>query len=176
MNAFLCKPGDLLFYFQADNVGEALIQTGEELEEHSDGPWPWHVAVALGPWTKVEADGKETAIHAIDYHNCVICRPPYESQRALHYALGWARRQRGRLYGWIGTIDQALRDISGGRLHLPRWFVTWTDKLMPYCSTLAQSITWRAGWRAVKAYPPPSPADMWKAAKKYIVHVCPKGA
>lgn len=176
MSEFVCNPGDLLFYFRVDDVGEALIIAGEDLEEHSAGPWPWHVAIALDAWSKIEADGRTTAIHPIDYHNCVVCRPPYPNTQKLNKELGWARKQIGRLYGWIGVIDQGLRDISGGRLHLPRWFVTRVDKLMPFCSTLAQSVTWRSGWHAVVAYPPPSPADVWKAAKRYAVCACPKGA
>jgi len=164
-----CRPGDVLFYFDAAGLTR-IIQLGEDWEEHSDGPWPYHVAVALNSTNKLEADFWDTAINPIhDGRTYVVCRPPYSDAGQLARALQWGRGRVGRLYGWVGIIDQGMRDLSRGRIHLPRWFVVWIDSLMPYCSTLTESIVSRAGVHDIPEWPPPSPADDWLALKKYRV-------
>ncbi|MCL6453542.1 MAG: hypothetical protein K6T78_07930 [Alicyclobacillus sp.] len=170
MQPATCRPGDVLFYFDADGLTR-LIEVGESLEEHSEGPWPYHVAIALGPEDKLEADFWDTVINPIqDGRPYVVCRPPYPNAVLLAQALHWGRGRVGRLYGWVGIVDQALRDISGGRLHLPRWLIKRVDRLMPYCSTLVQSVLARAGVDIIPDWPPPSPADVWIALRDYAVY------
>jgi len=170
MSGVTCRPGDLLFYFDALGL-ERLIQLGEDLEKHSDGPWPYHCAIALNSTEKLEADFWDTAVNPItDGRPYVVCRPPYPDAVKLARALQWGRGRVGRLYGWVGITDQGLRDLSGGRLHMPRWFIEWVDKLWPYCSTLVESIVSRAGVHDIPEWPPPSPADCWLELRSYQLH------
>lgn len=164
-----CRPGDVLIYFKAPNLTTRIIEYGEERIDPGEDRYAYHVAVALDAFAKIEADGKETEINPIDYGRFEVYRPPYPDPARMSSALLWGCAQRGRLYGWIGIIDQGIRDISGGRLHLPRWFVTWADKRWPYCSTLAQSIISKAGFDGIPRWPPPSPEDVYKTVKLYQV-------
>lgn len=177
MKRFYCQPGDILFYFKSPNLETRLIQIGEDLEEGETAIWPYHVAVALTAYVKVEANGKKTDIVPIDYGKFRLCRPPYDPAK-INQALGWARTQAGRLYGWIGIADQALRDLSLGKLHLPRGLVQWSDSHWPYCSTLATDTAVRAGFneqmkklgkQGLRRWPPNSPADMWKVMKQFEI-------
>ncbi|WAH35060.1 hypothetical protein [Alicyclobacillus dauci] len=163
-----CEPGDVLVYFKPVNLTTRLIEYGEERIDPGEDRYAYHVAIALDRYNKVEANGQATEINPIDYDRCEVFRPPYDPAK-LPGALAWAHMQVGRLYGWIGIIDQGLRDISGGLLHLPRWFVTWANNRWPYCSTLAQSIMSQAGFDGVPNWPPPSPEDVYKTVKQWPV-------
>jgi len=166
MPGFWCQPGDLLFYFHPTGLGPRLIEIGEHLE---DGPGtdPYHVAIAVGRYDKIEAAGWRTVRASIDYGAGVVCRPPYDTAK-LPLAIAWLQRQLGRFYGWLGVVDQGLRDLSRGYVHLPRWLIAWADTRWPFCSTLAADFANRARW-AVPQWPPPSPEDLWRLAKPYQV-------
>jgi len=167
---FWCQAGDLLFYGDAKTLETRAIQFGEELEDGPEAFVPYHVAIALGSYDKLEADGKDTTINPIDYGRFVVCRPPYDP-RKLPTALIWGRKQVGKLYGWIGIFDQVLRMLSGSRLHLPRRTVEWADRHWPYCSTLAAAVIIKAGYYGILPWPAPTPAEMYRAVKDYKVKV-----
>lgn len=163
-----CEPGDLLIYSKNPDFFDKLVDLGEELEDGVHKVEVYHIAVALDRYKKIEALTTDVAVDSIDYGNFVICRPPYDPDN-LKEALRWALTQEGKPYGWLGVIDQGLRDISGGLLHFPKWIMIRTNNRWPYCSWLTNRITHRAGWTDVPKWPPPSPEDIWLRAKAFLL-------
>lgn len=171
MKQFYCQPGDVLLYDRSNSFTARAIDAGEVLEDGPEDREFHHSAIALDPFYKIEADGKHTEIKPIDYGMFATFRPPYDRKK-LPVALDWARKtQVGRLYGWIGIVDQILRMLTRNRVHMPRWFIQWTNKLWPYCSPLSTNIMIRAGYNGVLPWPPPTPQDIYHGVKQYEVKV-----
>jgi len=171
MNHWYCKAGDVLLYDRSTSLTSRVIDAGEVIEDGVDDREFHHVAIALDPYYKIEADGNKTTIVPIDYGMFATFRPPYDRKK-LHDALDWARTtQVGRLYGWVGILDQALRIVSRSRLHLPRWFVQWANARWPYCSPLGTAIMIRAGFNGVLPLPPPNPEVVYHGFKDYEVQI-----
>lgn len=162
-----CKPGDCLVYFKSRTFTADLIRFGEERMDPGEDAYAFHVAIAMGPYEKIEANGKETSKAPIDYGNFLRFRPPYDPVK-LPNAIDWLKSQKGRLYGWIGVIDQGIRDLTYGRLHLPRWLITWINNRWPYCSWEGADFVNKAGFK-ISMYPPPSPEDFYNAVKEWPV-------
>jgi len=161
-------PGDIILYEKPRDVLEELIEDGERMEDGTHKRWFYHVAIALGPYDMLEAISR-VSISPLDYHNCVICRPPYDRTK-IHAALRWGKKREGRLYGYIGVVDQALRDLTHDRLHMPKSFIEWMNSRWPYCSVLTSAIARKAGFKQIRQWPPPDPEAVWEAVKNYVVY------
>lgn len=162
-----CKPGDCLIYFKSKSVTAELIRFGERLQDPNEDMYAFHIAVALDKYRKIETNGAPTEIRTIDYGNFLVFRPPYDSAK-LPAALRWIQKLEGRWYGWIGVIDQGMRDLTGGYVHLPRWLITRIDNKWPYCSWEYGEFANRAGF-SLPMWPPPSPEDVYDAVRQWRV-------
>ncbi|QQE80942.1 hypothetical protein [Alicyclobacillus sp. SO9] len=178
MKEFHAQPGDILVYSDAKNDIDRLIQFGEECIRHNKErgqPIAFHVAVALGAFHKIEAIASGVTIDLIDYRQCSVFRPPYNRTK-MERALIWAARQKGKLYGWVGDMDQALRDLTFNRVHLPRAFIQWADKKWPYCSYFDAGFMVRAGYNdmvskeyQIPKWPPPDPEAIFLLVRRWPV-------
>lgn len=169
MRDFKCRAGDILFYDKATSITEKAIEYGESRVDGYHKRYVYHVAVALNDSVKVEALN-ETVVDKIDYSTCIVCRPPYHDEQQLRKALRWLRTLEGRPYGWIGVFDQALRDLTKNRLHLPKRFIEWIDSVTPFCSVESNAFLRRAGYREIPQYPPPDPQKVWLKLRRHKVY------
>lgn len=168
MNNFPAESGDILVYFRDPTTLQRLIITGEEMEDGKHKIEAFHVAVALDAFTQIAALGRGITILPME-SGIAICRPPYDSTK-VPSALAWARSRVHTPYGWIGILDQALRDLTHDRVHLPAKFMRWVNRKWPYCSVFDAQIVRRAGWNGIRRWPPPDPETVWEAVKQYRVH------
>lgn len=165
---FPAKRGDLLFFPASPNLVTRLIQFGERLEDGNHRIVPYHVAIAVSPFEQIAASTHGVAQSEIDYDQVLITRPPYDVDM-LTDAIAWLTRQKGRLYGWIGVVDQGLRDATHDVIHLPDALVRWSDRRWPFCSSLAAEFMRRAGYEHVRRWPPPDPETLWLETRDYMV-------
>ncbi|MCL6442088.1 MAG: hypothetical protein K6T83_01255 [Alicyclobacillus sp.] len=162
-----CKPGDILLYPHPPNLSTRLIELGERLE---DGKQPiefYHVALALGPYDKLEADGKRVEVNPIDYGKFIAYRPPIPKDRR-DKALAEMRKYIGQPYDWWLILDDALRYLTRGVVHLPVRFISSQERRKKVCSSLVARYLAAAEW-GPKLGPNSSPEDLWLAVREYPV-------
>ncbi|MFX4302959.1 hypothetical protein ACOJUR_12005 [Alicyclobacillus tolerans] len=161
-------PGDILFYDRHPDWIDDLIITGERLEDGLHRIEAYHVAVALDSYQCVAALARGVSVTPIDYGVITICRPLSQNAQT-HQALMWAESKVGTPYGWLGIVDQALRDVSHNLIHLPDALIEWSNQKWPYCSIFATDFLQRAGYEELRDFPPPSPEDLWLELKQFRV-------
>ena len=98
---FWCQPADILLYSKPPNLSTRLIEVGERLEDGKQPMEFYHVAIALDPYTKIEAQGKSVATAPIDYEcgHLAIFRLP-TAPKVCNAALRGLMRLEGEPYDW----------------------------------------------------------------------------
>lgn len=163
----ICQPGDILVYYRNPSVIDRGIQLAEEIE---DGPQPrfyYHVAIALDANRKLEAY-RRVGIHPIEYNDTFdVFRPPIAHRRRDN-ALQFVRSFVGQRYDYILILDDALRYLTHGHVHLPVRYVKSLERHMKVCSSLLVRYLLKAMW-GPKLGRNASPEDVYLAVKDYGV-------
>lgn len=172
MNAFpVVQAGDVLAYWRTSNFTEELIDAGEVLEDGPQEREYFHVALALNSTQKIESlTSTGVGLHKIIYDGSFdVFKVPMtdtKKNRALNAALSLV----GERYNWWAVVDDGLRYLSGGKVHLPKKFIDWTERYTKECSGVLFFAFRKALWKPalrINAYPPPSPQDVVDMLKPY---------
>lgn len=161
-------PGDILLYGKHSGPITHLIDWGEIIEDGKQSKEFYHVAIALNEYTKIEADGKNVAIKPIDYGNFDIYRPPIKKDN-INKGLNATRKLIGQPYDWPLIIDDALRYLTKGHVHLPTKWINSLERHMKICSSVAAFYFKYTGWYQSKNWHP-SPEDIYLMVKKWPVN------
>jgi hypothetical protein len=153
------KTGDILLYYPSNLIWEAVV-VGEILEDGIQDKEYCHVAIALNDREKIEADGHAVVINPIDYKERFDVYTVSEDRDAIHKALTSVQKYLGQGYDWLEIIDQALRDLSHGLLHLPKHLIMQSEAHRKICSTLAAVYLKELG---IEVKELPSPEDIYLA-------------
>lgn len=162
------EKGDLLFYYKKKNflIFGNLIKFGEFLEDGRQEKTYFHVAIALDDKTLLEADGKTVTKNPIDYEDGFdvyrVSLPKLDD--AIQYALSL----EGEKYDWTLIIDDGLKYLTHGFIHLPEEMIDKLEKHMKICSTLAEVYLEQGGFTG-KIRDEASPEDVYLPIKQYIV-------
>jgi hypothetical protein len=165
--------GDLLFYINPSTFAERLVVVGEDLHDGRHEVEPYHVAVAISPTEEIAALARGVSkVRTVLDSSIVVCRPPYaENGATLPDALKWLTSELGKLYGWLGVVDQGLIDLTDGVLRFPDATIRRMNREYPYCSVLAAQFCRIAGAPDVPHWPPPDPYDLYRWAENWKVGI-----
>jgi hypothetical protein len=158
------KTGDILLYYPSNLIWEAVV-VGEILEDGIQDKEYCHVAIALNDREKIEADGHAVVINPIDYKERFDVYTVSEDRDAIHKALTSVQKYLGQGYDWLEIIDQALRDLSHGLLHLPKHLIMQSEAHRKICSTLAAIYLKELG---IEVKELPSPEDIYLAIVSHL--------
>lgn len=170
------RTGDLLFYHRVRTAGEALIDLGATLEDGQHTLTMYHIAIALGPYSKIEAimpGGVHIAPILYD-GTWTATRPPLTTQQ-INRGIAAAKMDIGQHYDKVLIVDDGLRDISCALfhsewLHLPEWLVHRSERLEKICSTLVNVYAEAAPMRIPRVPGgSQSPQDWWLATREYQI-------
>lgn len=167
MSEFFCKPGDLLFYSRTPNLSTRLIEYGERMEDPGQSVYVYHVAIALGAYDKLEADGHSVAINPIDYGKFEACRPPMSPAR-INRGLAKVCTYVGQRYDWPLIVDDGLRYATHNVIHLPVAYIRSQERHEKICSTLVAKYFAACPWGAALGRNA-SPQDIYEVVKDYPV-------
>lgn len=161
----ITQEGDIILYFRAPNLIDRGIDLFEWFEHHGDPTYFYHVAIAVGMADQIEAARRIRISPITPEDMCLVFRPPIRRTR-VRIALGKLRKKLGQRYGYLLIIDDALRYISRGRLHLPEWLM---DKYHhDDCSALVADYFDDAMW-GPKLNHNVSPEDIYHLVKRFPV-------
>lgn len=163
----ICKEGDILLYYGDPNYIDRGIQWFEQIEDPGDDIYVYHVAIAVSAFEQIAAD-RRVELRPITLERAfIVCRPDIPKGR-VDVALGKLRaKMLGKVYGYMLIVDDALRDISRNRLHLPKWFMRLFRG--PDCSWLA-ALFWRFALWGPKLGRNVSPQDILRIARPWQVY------
>lgn len=161
----ICEPGDILMYRHGNTLDKRLIDFGERLEDGAQSPMYYHVAIALGPNLKIEAQGKSVAIDTIDYGNFDPYRPPLSAAQ-IHDGLTAVKKCVGQPYDWWLIINDALSYLTHGIVHLPTKWIESEERKSKICSSLA-ALYFKAAGLGVRWALSVSPEDIFLAVKEW---------
>jgi hypothetical protein len=163
------REGDILLYYEGGRRFAPFIEIGEILEDGRQPREYYHAAIALDSRHKIETDGFPVMITNIIYDGSFdVFRPPIplpDIRRGLYAT----RQLIGQRYDWLLIIDDALRFLTRGVIHLPRKWVESEERRRKVCSSLVAYYLRAAGWREIQRWPPPTPEDLFLALKDYQV-------
>ncbi len=143
----LPEPGDILAHYRVHTLGQAAIDVGEALQDGAQPDYYFHVAIALDAYTQLAAiagTGVTTLpIRATDHYQ--IFRPPipWEEQRS---ALAAVKALKGQRYDRLLIVDDALRMLTRGVVHLPDMWVRSEERTHKICSSLVVRYFRYAAW------------------------------
>lgn len=163
----ICKEGDILLYYGDPNIIDEGIQWFERLEDPGDDIYVYHCAIAVSAFEKIEADRRVEERAITLERPFIVCSPPIPKGR-VDVALGKLRaKMLGKVYGYVLILDDALRYLSGNRIHLP-------ERLMkrfrePDCSWLV-ALFWRFALWGPKLGRNVSPQDILRVARPWQVY------
>ncbi|WDL97791.1 hypothetical protein [Alicyclobacillus sp. ALC3] len=156
-----------MLYHKPPNLSTRLIEFGEKLEDPGHAQYFYHVALALGPYYKIEADGKTVAINPIDYGKFEGFRPPIPPKQR-DAALAQVHKLVGEPYDWWLIIDDALKYGTCGVVHLPVRFIKSEERHAKICSSFLRKYFEDAEWGPRERITV-SPEDIYLAVKAWPV-------
>ncbi|WJJ55345.1 hypothetical protein QB910_000101 [Dabrowskivirus KKP3916] len=162
------KTGDILLYTHLFNSPDwGAIKLGEELEDGKQRKEYIHVGVALNSRELITADGTVVAAHPINFNDEFDVYTLTDDRDKIHAALSATQKHLGEKYDWWEIIDQGIRDLTGGRVHLPRGFIMTQEHHKKICSTVAK-VYIDALSLGIEIKEFPSPEDIYIAIAKYL--------
>lgn len=165
----LYRPGDILLYRDPPNFSTRLIIDGERMEDPDEHPYYYHVAIVLNTQLKIEAQGKNVAVARIDNGGVFDCFRAPIPRSNIDDGLDKIRKYVGQPYDWSAIVDDALRYLTCGIVHLPEKFVLSMERHRKICSTLVSDYFKAAQW-GPKFGLGVSPQDIYDAVKDWPVN------
>lgn len=152
--------GDILMYYGKYTFIDDAIKFGELLEDGSQPKEYYHVAIALSPTEKIEANGIdvtrapiETTPNLFDYY-----RLP-GSKEQIETSLSFIERFIGEKYDWTLIADDVLMYATDGLIHLPEALIEKRESSEKICSTLGELYMVHRGFISSRRYD--SPEDVY---------------
>lgn len=165
---YLPVMGDILLYRDPPTWATRLIIDGEHMEDPREKRYYYHVAVVKNPRLKIEAQGKNVAVAPIDNGGVFdVFRPPvpHENIQEGLYAI---EKYEGQAYDWAAIVDDGLRYLTHGIVHLPDKFIYSMERHRKICSTLVGDYLMATHWGPYFGIGT-SPEDIYDAVKDYPV-------
>ena len=164
------QPGDILLFRRHDWLDEAIL-LGEELEDGSRKREYVHVGVAVDANRYLTALSHVGIYSIADSGACDVYRPPIPPRRVA-YALQRVEHYVGQPYGWWQIVDDGLRYLSHGRIHLPDHFMQSEARRAKVCSQVTAKYLRYTYWEppnGVSLRRWSSPEDCYLAVRGHYV-------
>jgi hypothetical protein len=165
------QAGDILLFRQHDWLDDAIL-LGEYLE---DGRLPReyvHVGVAVDANRYLTALQKVGLFSIVASGSCDVYRPPIAPRQIAYGLRRMETRYDGKSYGWWQIVDDGLRYLTHGRLHLPDHWMQSEARRALVCSQVTAKYLHYVGWKppdGVKLHRWSSPEDVYRAVRGYYV-------
>ena len=151
------QPGDILLFHRHDWLDEAIL-LGEDLEDGSHRHEYVHVGVAVDANRYITALSRVGIYSIADSGPCDVYRPPI-SPRRVAYALQRVERYVDQPYGWWQILDDGLRYLSHGRIHLPDAWMQSEARRAQVCSQVTAKYLRYTYWKP----PNEAPLRRWSS-------------
>lgn len=150
------QKGDILLYKNPKTFFEHAIIFGEDLHDGIHTSQYYHVAIAISPTEKVEANGRDVAVSEIllDPREFDVFRLPL-SQGSIDASVSYILEFVGEHYDWTLIADDVLRYATFDVVHLPKSVIRHTESTEKICSTLAQLYLLKRGVYSNESYEDP---------------------
>lgn len=164
------QAGDILLYRRVMTLTEALIDVGEVLEDGPQNKIYYHCAVALDEYHEISALASGVRVYSITYNDEFdIYRLPIPPDK-LKESLDRLKTLEGQPYDWVCIVDDSLRYLTRGLVHLPEWWVRSTERHCKICITfIRKDLKWANFNPPIPLTLHSSPEDLALALRKWRV-------